>query len=251
MKALEQTQKNYIVEYNVNSTLINNLKTFDDITKFKVRMMSISKSLGISNAPDAMQLSATLVFLQRNFGNAITVAEFSYAFELYALQRLNVDKSKHHFHTFNFEFIAAVMYAYMEYRKPSLQNHAKSQEENLLPPHEITWMEHAEQHNKIVEDYIAEHNTVMPNGVLIPVDWEAVFDYLQSKGEINMTNEQRQAFKEEHKMTLLETAHATRGTIMSWSYQQLLDQANDETYLAWSCRRQCAINYYQSKIKTK
>lgn len=241
---------NYLLKYHLEYSQIKNLTDDAGQTAFLIIIGKVSKSLGISNVPDEADRKGILKFLFRNFSD-VTTGEFAYAFELYALGKLNVDKSKHHFHTFNFEFIAAVLYAYKNYAKPSLAQHAKSQEQQQLPPHQVSWLEFAEGNHKSVLAFISEHNSISVNGVLIPTDWESCFDYLESIGEIKMSTEEKLEFKIEHKMELLEEAQKVRGTIMAYSYQQLVDQANNEKYLSWSCRRQCAINYYKTLLKKK
>ena len=110
----DSERPNNVVKYHTESKLIADLVTTEEVSDFIIKMLSISKGIGIANAPTKTDLHAAFVFISRNFGKEITVKEFSYAFELYSLQKLVIDKNNHHFSTFNFPFISAVIQAYIE-----------------------------------------------------------------------------------------------------------------------------------------
>lgn len=230
-----------IVKYNTLHPKISELRTDDSQKRFMATMLSISKALGIANAPDVNHLKAVLKFLQNNFGD-YTTGEFAYSFELYALQKLEVEKSKSHFHTFNFEFIAAVLYAYANYRRVTMEKYRKQKE--LAEVKEIPYEDYARTMHESAMEYLS-----MKREMMTAWDWQACYDHLVAIEEVKMTADDKKIYAELRRKDLLEEAEQNRVLGGDSEYKQAIKNANDKNYLAWYCRCTIAKEYYGTKLE--
>lgn len=239
------SQESQLIVYHTSSKLICELSSDNEVKNFKLKLLSICHALAISNVPSKEYLASVFVFIQRNYGKELTLQEVSYAFELYALDKLPVKRDS--YSSLSFPFIASVLNSYKVYREPQLRNYKKPTLEQGAT--HITWLQHGKLMHETFLKFISDNNKLPIIG-----DYEAAFDYLISVKEIVMTREEKVAYKDTYKYNeLIKVGELKRDFKISHEdYNKRVIELTDNEQLSKLCRAQRAIEYYQQKlIKTK
>lgn len=239
-------QMSEAVRNRLTTPKISALVTKEQQARFKLRLLSASKALGIVNVPDTNHINVVFSFINKHFGTHYTTGEVLHAFELYALGMLPSEEPIKHYQTFNIEFIALVLQAYAIYRKPIVAKVALNADRQLKQNNEQPFEEYAKSCHETMMEIIYKDTRAVSS---MPMDYEACYLYLEHIGEIMLTNEQKKEFMDEHKQYLIELARAARKSFHDSNYNQAMHDVENSEYLKWSCRRQLAINYYELKRK--
>ena len=218
------------------------LRDLDDhgIRLLAVRLLAISKLLGLHNIPDEAQLLQLSEFTRRNFPD-VTEAEIVHAVDQWAAGNLCPELKT--FGTISIDFLGTILNtwkaeraAHLREERQRMERIAREAEPESTPPAD-------DFHDRLVRSYAAEHGTLPPIA-----DWQACWRHLRVTGELpTLTHEQVTTYEDEQRRILQDKRYQDRLT-----GRRVYDLDPDGDRDVWHAHlRECrAREYYNQLIKT-
>jgi len=166
----------------------------EEIKLLGLKLMAISKDLGVKESPDHNELKGLVSFLLRNYGN-LSIESIEYAFELALIGSLKVDVE--HYQSFDKKYISKVLNAYMDHQRSiikKISDQATTKEREMK---ERTYKERRQTPEFQEEIYNGLVKYIQDKGELPDVyDWLSVYRHMKRKGLITATTEELKEFME-------------------------------------------------------
>lgn len=223
------------------------------VIELQERLLTISKLLGITNVPTIEVIQELSSFICHQYGD-FGMDEIPYAFELYAAEKLNLDKKVETFNKFQMRFVGQVLNAYRVVRSNALakeDERVRDEEYREAKKAEATktpQQKQAEKNNEAKLYYVKLiEYTTKQKALPLAFRWDLVYEHMKLEGLIKMNNQEMVAFKELviAKMKADHMAGMGTGTAKEPAYN------NPET-VKMECRVQYVKNYFtQNYIDTK
>lgn len=193
--------------------------------------------------PDKTLLEGNLLFLKSQFFE-LSIEDVIIAIDMAcsgSLGQIDTDKM-----SFGKRMLGKVLSAYRKYKRAQLsmfvKNKAEKERQEILQP--VT------KDEAYAKSLHADCLKWVRNRKEVPLiaDWNAIYEYLENKGRINLTKDEKEMFAENVKASMLEEAGRYQVKLNRLDYHRVIDRMANPKDFKTECRKKYLQDVYYSKL---